>query len=158
MRMRSFAPSTSDVRFARGPWNLEVGYLGSFIGLGIGVVTLDVLGWSYAATFLVLALAFGVIAGAGGYWAVSSIRTVGGVSATPRGRHSTRSSPPLAATRSSSSIAQCVARKVIRVRMPAVSGDVRRAMSKIWQPPGSLSCSSVTVGAGVAVGAANDGA
>jgi UMF1 family MFS transporter len=39
-----------------------VGYLGSFIGLGIGVVTLDVLGWSYAATFLVLALAFLVLA------------------------------------------------------------------------------------------------
>ena len=39
-----------------------VGYVGSFIGLGIGVVTLDVLGWSYAATFLVLALAFLVLA------------------------------------------------------------------------------------------------
>jgi UMF1 family MFS transporter len=39
-----------------------VGYFGSFIGLGIGVVTLDVLGWSYAATFLVLALAFLVLA------------------------------------------------------------------------------------------------
>jgi len=39
-----------------------VGYLGSFIGLAIGVVTLDVLGWSYAATFLVLALAFLVLA------------------------------------------------------------------------------------------------
>ena len=39
-----------------------VGYVGSFVGLGIGVVTLDVLGWSYAATFLVLALAFLVLA------------------------------------------------------------------------------------------------
>ena len=39
-----------------------VGYVGSFIGLGIGVVTLDVLGWSYAATFLMLALAFLVLA------------------------------------------------------------------------------------------------
>ena len=39
-----------------------VGYIGSFVGLGIGVVTLDVLGWSYAATFLVLALAFLVLA------------------------------------------------------------------------------------------------
>ena len=39
-----------------------VGYIGSFIGLGIGVVTLDVLGWSYSATFLVLALAFLVLA------------------------------------------------------------------------------------------------
>jgi len=35
-----------------------VGYLGSFIGLGLGLITLDVLGWSYAATFRVLALAF----------------------------------------------------------------------------------------------------
>jgi UMF1 family MFS transporter len=39
-----------------------VGYIGSFVGLGIGVVTLDVLGWSYAATFLVLALAFLLLA------------------------------------------------------------------------------------------------
>ena len=39
-----------------------VGYVGSFVGLGIGVVTLDVLGWSYPATFLVLALAFLVLA------------------------------------------------------------------------------------------------
>jgi MFS transporter, UMF1 family len=39
-----------------------VGYVGSFIGLGIGVVTLDMLGWSYAATFLMLALAFLVLA------------------------------------------------------------------------------------------------
>ena len=39
-----------------------VGYIGSFVGLGIGVVTLDVLGWSYPATFLVLALAFLVLA------------------------------------------------------------------------------------------------
>ncbi|HWL49690.1 MAG TPA: MFS transporter, partial [Acidimicrobiia bacterium] len=39
-----------------------VGYIGSFVGLGIGVVTLDVLGWSYSATFLVLALAFLVLA------------------------------------------------------------------------------------------------
>ncbi len=35
-----------------------VGYFGSFIGLGLGVVTLDVLGWSYGATFRVLAVAF----------------------------------------------------------------------------------------------------
>jgi UMF1 family MFS transporter len=39
-----------------------VGYLGSFIGLGLGVVTLDVLGWSYAATFAILALAFLILA------------------------------------------------------------------------------------------------
>jgi UMF1 family MFS transporter len=35
-----------------------VGYLGSFIGLGLGLVTLDILGWSYGATFRVLAFAF----------------------------------------------------------------------------------------------------
>jgi UMF1 family MFS transporter len=35
-----------------------VGYLGSFVGLGIGVLTLDVLGWSYAATFQALAFGF----------------------------------------------------------------------------------------------------
>ncbi|HEY6628094.1 MAG TPA: MFS transporter [Acidimicrobiia bacterium] len=39
-----------------------VGYFGSFIGLGLGVITLDVLGWSYAATFRVLAVAFLVLA------------------------------------------------------------------------------------------------
>lgn len=39
-----------------------VGYFGSFVGLGIGVVTLDVLGWSHAATFRTLALAFLVFA------------------------------------------------------------------------------------------------
>jgi UMF1 family MFS transporter len=39
-----------------------VGYLGSFIGLGLGLLTLDVLGWSYAATFRVLALGFLVFA------------------------------------------------------------------------------------------------
>ncbi len=35
-----------------------VGYLGSFVGLGIGILTLDMLGWSYAATFRTLAFAF----------------------------------------------------------------------------------------------------
>jgi len=39
-----------------------VGYFGSFIGLGLGLVTLDVLGWSYGATFRVLAVAFLVFA------------------------------------------------------------------------------------------------
>ncbi|MGH8914028.1 MAG: MFS transporter [Acidimicrobiia bacterium] len=39
-----------------------VGYIGSFVGLGLGVLTLDVLGWSYAATFRVLAVAFLVLA------------------------------------------------------------------------------------------------
>ncbi|MGB7859008.1 MAG: MFS transporter, partial [Acidimicrobiia bacterium] len=35
-----------------------VGYVGSFIGLAIGTITLEVLGWSHAATFRALALAF----------------------------------------------------------------------------------------------------
>jgi len=39
-----------------------VGYFGSFIGLGLGFVTLDVLGWSYGATFRVLALGFLILA------------------------------------------------------------------------------------------------
>jgi UMF1 family MFS transporter len=39
-----------------------VGYFGSFIGLGLGLLTLDFLGWSYAATFRVLAIGFLVFA------------------------------------------------------------------------------------------------
>lgn len=39
-----------------------IGYVGSFVGLGIGVVTLDVLGWSHAATFRSLAIGFLVFA------------------------------------------------------------------------------------------------
>ncbi len=35
-----------------------IGYFGSFVGLGIGVLTLDLLGWSHAATFRTLALGF----------------------------------------------------------------------------------------------------
>jgi UMF1 family MFS transporter len=41
---------------------IGIGYIGSFIGLGIGVVTLEVLGWSFADTFKVLAIAFLVFA------------------------------------------------------------------------------------------------
>lgn len=41
---------------------IGVGYFGSFIGLGIGLVTLDVLGWSYAGTFRTLAAGFLVFA------------------------------------------------------------------------------------------------
>lgn len=37
-----------------------VGYVGSFIGLGIGVLTLDVLAWSHAETFALLAAAFAI--------------------------------------------------------------------------------------------------
>lgn len=35
-----------------------IGYFGSFVGLGIGVVVLDVLGWSHAAAFRALAFGF----------------------------------------------------------------------------------------------------
>lgn len=35
-----------------------VGYIGSFIGLAIGTITLEILGWSHAATFQTLAAAF----------------------------------------------------------------------------------------------------
>lgn len=35
-----------------------IGYVGSFVGLGIGLVTLDVLEWTHTATFRVLAAAF----------------------------------------------------------------------------------------------------
>jgi UMF1 family MFS transporter len=39
-----------------------VGYVGSIVGLGLGVLALDVLGWSYAATFRLLAFAFLLLA------------------------------------------------------------------------------------------------
>ena len=39
-----------------------VGYLGSFIGLGIGVIALDILDWGYPATFRLIAAAFLVFA------------------------------------------------------------------------------------------------
>lgn len=39
-----------------------IGYFGSYLGLLIGVVTLDVLGWGYPATFRVLAFAFLIFA------------------------------------------------------------------------------------------------
>jgi UMF1 family MFS transporter len=39
-----------------------VGYVGSFVGLGIGIVTLDVLSWSPAANFTTLAVAFLIFA------------------------------------------------------------------------------------------------
>jgi UMF1 family MFS transporter len=35
-----------------------IGYLGSFIGLAIGTIALEVLGWTHAATFRILAAAF----------------------------------------------------------------------------------------------------
>ncbi len=54
--------STDETRGWVSGLGVGVGYLGSFIGLGIGLVTLDVLGWSYAATFRTLGLGFLVFA------------------------------------------------------------------------------------------------
>jgi UMF1 family MFS transporter len=54
--------STSSSRGWVSGLGVGVGYFGSFIGLGIGVVALDILGWSHAATFRSLALGFLVFA------------------------------------------------------------------------------------------------
>lgn len=50
--------STQATRGRISGLGVGVGYLGSFIGVGIGVVTLEVLAWTHAATFRVIALAF----------------------------------------------------------------------------------------------------
>jgi UMF1 family MFS transporter len=50
--------STPENRGRISGLGVGIGYIGSFIGLGIGVVTVEVLDWSFAATFKVLALAF----------------------------------------------------------------------------------------------------
>ncbi len=52
--------STPETRGRVSGTGVGVGYLGSFVGLGIGIVTFDVLGWDHAATFTTLALAFAV--------------------------------------------------------------------------------------------------
>jgi MFS transporter, UMF1 family len=54
--------STEETRGRVSGLGVGVGYFGSFIGLGIGLVTLDILGWSHTATFRVLAVAFIVFA------------------------------------------------------------------------------------------------
>lgn len=41
---------------------IGVGYIGSFIGLGLGLFALDVVGWGYAGTFRLIAVAFLVFA------------------------------------------------------------------------------------------------
>jgi UMF1 family MFS transporter len=50
--------STPSTRGSVSGLGVGVGYLGSFVGLGLGVLTLDVLGWSFAATFQTLAIGF----------------------------------------------------------------------------------------------------
>ena len=54
--------STPENRGRISGLGVGIGYIGSFIGLGIGVVTLNVLGWSFAGTFKALALGFLVFA------------------------------------------------------------------------------------------------
>lgn len=54
--------STHGTRGRISGLGVGVGYVGSFIGVGIGVVTLEVLEWSHAATFRVMAMAFLVFA------------------------------------------------------------------------------------------------
>lgn len=54
--------STAESRGRVSGMGVGVGYLGSFVGLGIGTITLEVLGWSHAATFRALAAAFLIFA------------------------------------------------------------------------------------------------
>jgi len=74
--------STPENRGRISGLGVGIGYIGSFIGLGIGVVTLEVLGWSFAATFKMLALAFLVFA----LPAFLFIREQQGIEATPAPR------------------------------------------------------------------------
>lgn len=54
--------STSQTRGSVSGLGVGIGYFGSFVGLGIGVLTLELLGWSHAATFRALGLGFLVFA------------------------------------------------------------------------------------------------
>lgn len=54
--------STPQTRGRVSGLGVGIGYLGSFIGLGIGVLTLEIAGWSHAATFRTLAVGFLVFA------------------------------------------------------------------------------------------------
>ena len=54
--------STDETRGWISGLGVGVGYLGSFIGLGLGVLTLDILEWGYAATFRVLGAGFLIFA------------------------------------------------------------------------------------------------
>ncbi|MDP9495869.1 MAG: MFS transporter [Actinomycetota bacterium] len=71
--------STPENRGRISGLGVGIGYIGSFLGLGIGVVTLEVLDWSFAATFKTLALAFLVFA----LPAFLFIREQQGIEATP---------------------------------------------------------------------------
>lgn len=54
--------STEDNRGKISGWGVGIGYVGSFIGLGLGLLARDVAGWGHAGTFRLIAVAFGVFA------------------------------------------------------------------------------------------------
>jgi UMF1 family MFS transporter len=54
--------STEQTRGKISGYGVGVGYLGSFIGLGLGFLALDVLGWGYPGAFRLIAAAFFVFA------------------------------------------------------------------------------------------------
>ena len=54
--------STTDTRGRISGYGVGVGYVGSFIGLGLGLLALDVLGWGFPGVFRLLAIAFLVFA------------------------------------------------------------------------------------------------
>lgn len=54
--------STEDNRGRISGYGVGVGYVGSFIGLGLGLLALDVLGWGFPGVFRLIAVAFLVFA------------------------------------------------------------------------------------------------
>ena len=54
--------STEENRGRVSGWGIGVGYVGSFIGLGLGLFALDVAGWGYPGAFRLIASAFFVFA------------------------------------------------------------------------------------------------
>jgi UMF1 family MFS transporter len=54
--------STPETRGRISGLGVGVGYIGSFIGLGLGLLALDVLGWGYPGAFRLIAVAFLVFA------------------------------------------------------------------------------------------------